>query len=90
MYTESDLPKTVRPDAKGRITLGKIAEGVSSFQVSADKDGRIILEPFSEVPARELWLFQNKPALSSVLRGIKESKTNKGKNLGDFSQYAND
>jgi len=40
-----------RPDSKGRITLGKLAEGVSSYRARRQKDGRIVLEPFVEVPA---------------------------------------
>ena len=43
--------KTVRPDAKGRITLGRIAEGVSSYIITQDKNNRIILEPQVEIPA---------------------------------------
>ena len=46
----------VRPDSKGRITLSKLTEGISSFNVSKDEDGRILLEPMVEIPAREKWL----------------------------------
>ena len=43
----------VRPDSKGRITLGELASGVSTFSVSRDSNNRIILEPFVEISARE-------------------------------------
>ena len=52
----------VKPDSKGRITLGKLAQGVSSFAVRVDDEGRVLLEPYAEVPARERWLFENKAA----------------------------
>ncbi len=82
--------KTLRPDAKGRITLGKLAEGVSSFHVSIDKKQRIILEPFIEIPTREAWLLNNKEALSSVLKGIEQSDKGKVKSLGKFAKFAED
>ena len=81
---------TLRPDAKGRITLGKLAEGISSFHVSQDKEGRIILEPFTEIPAREVWLFKNAKAMASVKRGLTQSAKGETRSLGDFSQYVDD
>lgn len=32
---------TIRPDAKRRITLSKLARGVNSFQAATDEKGRI-------------------------------------------------
>ena len=54
---------TVRPDAKGRITLGKLAKGISSYLIHSEEGGKIVLEPFVEIPAREHWIFQNPQAL---------------------------
>ena len=54
---------TVRPDAKGRITLGKLAKGISSYRIHSEEGGKIVLEPFVEIPAREHWIFQNPQAL---------------------------
>ena len=61
--------KTVRPDSKGRITLGNLAGGASSFKAYRDKKGRIILEPQIEVPAAEAWLWKNPVALKAVRLG---------------------
>jgi hypothetical protein len=80
-------PKTLRPDTKGRVTLGKLAEGISSFQVSVDQQNRIILMPFVEIPARESWLFQNKKALEKVQRGIKDAERLDLVDRGSFVQY---
>ena len=80
--------KTLRPDAKGRIALGELAKGVSSFHVSIDKEQRIILEPYTEIPARESWLLNNKKALASVLLGIEQAGKGQVKSLGSFSQFA--
>ncbi len=82
--------KMVRPDSKGRITLGHLADGVSSYAVIPDKEGRLILEPHKDVPARELWLYENKIALSQVKQGLKELAEGKLVDMGDFSKYAGD
>jgi hypothetical protein len=75
--SESSNGKTLyrlRPDAKGRITLGKLAEGVSSYRARRQADGKIVLEPFVEIPAEERWLWENKEALKSVRRGMADAK----------------
>ena len=79
---------TIRPDAKGRITLGKLAQGCSSFRATQDADGRIILEPFAEIPAREKWLFENPSALAAVREGLDQSAQGKVRSRGKFAQYA--
>jgi hypothetical protein len=79
--------QTVRPDAKGRITLGAYAKGVSSYRIRQEKDGRLILEPYAEIPAREAWLYKNKKALESVRQGLRDAKAGKAKRLGDFSKF---
>lgn len=80
----------LRPDSKGRINLGKLAEGVSSFRARRADDGSIILEPFAEIPAREKWLFDNPVALSAVKVGLDQAAAGKGVYLGGFSQYLDD
>ncbi len=64
--------KRVRPDSKGRILLGALAKGVSSYTVTKD-NGRIILEPNVEIPAKEKWLWENKTALQKVKKGLQDS-----------------
>jgi hypothetical protein len=76
--SESSSEKGVyrlRPDAKGRITLGKLAEGVSSYRARRQKDGKIVLEPFIEIPADEQWLYENPEALAAVKQGLADAKT---------------
>jgi hypothetical protein len=64
----------LRPDAKGRITLGKLAEGVSSYRARRQKNGTIVLEPFVEIPADERWLYENERALEDVKAGLEDAK----------------
>lgn len=82
--------KTVRPDAKGRITLGHLAHGVSSYLVTKDKYNRIILEPRVEIPANEKWLFENKTALKQVKRGLEDSANGRLKNRSSFAKFTED
>lgn len=80
----------VRPDAKGRIPLGRIAEGVSSYTVISDHDGRIILEPNVEIPAHEGWLWKNKAALNQVKKGLQDSAEGRVKSRGSFAEFVED
>ncbi len=80
----------LRPDAKGRINLGKLAQGVSSFRARRTADGNIILEPFAEIPAREKWLFDNKSALNAVQIGLQQAAAGETRSLGSFAQYADE
>ena len=80
----------VRPDAKGRVTLSKLADGISSYNVFKDADGRLLLEPMVEIPAREKWLFDNPNALESVKRGLADAKASRTKSLGSFAKYVDE
>jgi len=79
----------VRPDSKGRITLGHLADGVSGFSIKKDK-GKIILEPYAEIPLHEKWLFDNKVALQKVKQGLKEAGLGEVTERDGFSQYIDD
>jgi len=81
---------TIRPDSKGRITLGTLAKGVSSFRATVDAAGRIILEPFAEIPAREKWLFDNQEALAAVQEGLSQAAAGRTRSKGSFARFAQD
>jgi hypothetical protein len=82
--------RVVRPDAKGRVALGDLTHGVSSFQVLQDSELRIILVPFAEIPAQEKWVFENTATLAKIKRGLKDAAEGKTKNLGSFAKYKDD
>ena len=82
--------KALRPDSKGRISLGSLAKGVSSYAVHQEKNGTIVLEPFVEIPAKEKWLFDNKTAFKQVKTGLKQAKAGKLVKRGSFAKYADD
>lgn len=78
----------VRPDSKGRVTLGSLGKDVSSYRVAVDPEGRVLLEPFVEIPAREQWLYENPEAYSSVRRGLAQAEAGKAASLGSFARHA--
>jgi hypothetical protein len=61
----------LRPDSKGRIALGEIANKVSSYRVTVEKDGRVTLEPYAEIPLSEKWIFDDRELLEKVIEQIK-------------------
>ena len=83
-------PIQVRPDSKGRVGLGKLAEGISSFRVSEQPGGAYLLEPMVEISAQEVWLFQNPSALSSVKRGLAQSAKGEIRSRGSFAKFSKD
>ncbi|NTV72608.1 MAG: hypothetical protein HGA66_00165 [Holophaga sp.] len=80
--------KSLRPDSKGRITLGSLAAGASSFKAYRDGKGRIILEPQVEVPAAEAWLWNNSEAMKAVQKGLKDSSEGRIVERGSFAEHA--
>ncbi len=65
----------LRPDSKGRISLGEIASNVSSYRVTVEDNGRVILEPYAEIPLSEKWIFENKELLEKVVQQMKAEQT---------------
>jgi len=82
--------RTLRPDSKGRITLGRLALGISGFRVAEQPDGALLLEPLVEIPARERWVFENRAALVSVRKGLAESAKGETRPRGSFAKFADD
>lgn len=56
----------LRPNSKGRINLGDFAQDVSSYRVMKRENGKIILNPYAEIPFSEKWIFENKDILEKV------------------------
>ncbi len=69
----------VQMDNKYRICLSNFLSNeerdqLSSFRVSRQKDGKIVLDPLVEIPAREHWIYKNPEALASLMSGIDDAK----------------
>ena len=48
------------------------------------------MEPYTEIPASEKWLFDNKPALAAVKEGLGQAAQGRVKPHGSFTKFAND
>jgi hypothetical protein len=73
-------------DSRKRISLTKLLPGKKVSSVRAYKENdRIILEPMVEIPAREVWLYENKAALEKVKKGLSQRGIVK---RGSFAKYS--
>ncbi len=79
--------KYLKPDNKGRIHLGKMAEGVIRYRVVTENDGTIKLYPEVAVPLNEVWLYKNDEALKAVINGFEQAKSGEVTDRGSFSNY---
>jgi hypothetical protein len=81
----------LKPDAKRRLKLGRaMAQAGVAYNVYRNRLGQIMLDPVKAVPAYEAWLFENKPALASVKRGLAQSAAGRTKKRGSFAAHANE
>jgi hypothetical protein len=87
----TEIPRTVKPDAKKRITLPDILvkEGVI-FSIYHNSIGQILLDPQVTIPASELWIFKDKKILASLDKGMAESDNGQTIDRGSFAKYAKD
>ena len=66
------ITKTV--DKQGRIVLGRQFANTTVLVDESDAT-RIVITPAKVLPAHEAWLYQNKEAAESVLRGMQQART---------------
>lgn len=80
-------------DSRNRVCLTLfLPEGLDVTSYKAYREGdKIILEPMTEIPAREAWLYQNPKALASVLEGLKQAEEGRVGELDiDYSEFLED
>jgi len=56
----------LRPDSKGRINLGEVARNISSYRMIVEANGKILLEPYVEIPLSDKWIFEDKELLHKL------------------------
>ena len=78
--------KHLQADSKGRIALG--AKYAYTIFLKIEKNNKIILEKIAVIPKRELWLYKNKKARKSLIKGLKQAKKLKLKEF-NFSEVNN-
>jgi hypothetical protein len=68
----SAAARTKQVDSKGRLTLGEDFAN-QTVLVEMHADGEVTVRRARVIPARESWLYENKAALNSVRRGLKQA-----------------
>lgn len=77
-------------DAKGRVTLGESFAN-QAVLIESQGAGEVLVKVARLIPAREAWLYENKAALASVRRGLKqaaEHQFSRGLDLAKASRLA--
>ena len=64
-------------DERNRLTVGEILKGAKRIRLYRNDSGEVLLQPIVEIPASELWLFQNPEAISDVREGLREASQGK-------------
>ncbi len=60
-------------DDRNRLTLGELLKGSKRVRLYKNKRGEVLVQPVVEIPASEIWLFQDKEALENVKKGLKDA-----------------
>jgi predicted RNA-binding protein YlxR (DUF448 family) len=86
----------IQMDSKWRVCLGNFLskeerDQLSSFRISRQKDGKIVLDPQVEIPAREHWIYKKPKTLASLMRGMEDAKESLIVDLDiDFTKFLED
>lgn len=64
-------------DDRDRLILGKLIKGSKRVRLYKNDRGELLLMPLVEIPASEIWLYQNKEALQNVQKGLEDATEGK-------------
>lgn len=60
-------------DERNRLTIGPLLKGSKRVKIFKNDHGDLLLQPLVEVPASELWVFENKEVLKSLRKGLRDA-----------------
>ena len=64
-------------DERNRLILGELLKGSKRVRLYKNDRGELLLMPLIEIPASEIWLYQNKEALQNVQKGLQDAAEGK-------------
>ncbi len=64
-------------DNRNRLTLGELLRNFKRVLIYKNDLGELLIRPVAEIPASDLWIFQNKEAFKSVQKGLKDASEGK-------------
>ena len=66
----------LRPDSKGKLNIGDLAQGISSYRVVIGEYGVLTLYPYAEIPFSEKWICEDKELLEKFKQeNVKNEET---------------
>ncbi len=82
MHVYSEHPiKDIKPDSRMRVHLGELAAGADGFKVFKDEAGRLVLEPYSNIPLYELAVLNNKELIAELDEAHRQLQNGEGVRL---------
>ncbi|MDQ2098761.1 MAG: hypothetical protein QQW96_14060 [Tychonema bourrellyi B0820] len=81
------LKNLISTDPQGCLSLN-LEPKSTEYRVLINEAGQILLDPITNIPDREQWLWQNPQALAAVKCGLAQAAKGEVHDLGDFSEYA--
>ncbi|NJM62243.1 MAG: hypothetical protein HC849_21850 [Oscillatoriales cyanobacterium RU_3_3] len=81
------LKKLISTDSQGYLSLN-LEPKSTEYRVFVNEAGQILLDPVTNIPDREQWLWQNPEALASIKCGLTQAAKGEVHYLGNFSEYA--
>ena len=81
------LKNLISTDTKGHLSLN-LEPKLTEYRVLVNEAGQILLDPVTNIPDREQWLWQNPEALAAVKCSLAQAAKGEVHDLGDFSKYA--
>ena len=64
-------------DNRNRLTLSGLLRNFKRVLIYKNDLGEVLVRPVVEIPASDLWIFQNKEAFESVQKGLKDASEGK-------------
>ncbi|MFZ3106112.1 MAG: hypothetical protein WA105_01875 [Candidatus Hydromicrobium sp.] len=64
-------------DNRNRLTLSGPLRNFKRVLIYKNDLGEVLVRPVVEIPASDLWIFQNKEAFESVQKGLKDASEGK-------------
>jgi hypothetical protein len=81
MTISSSQPRNT--DSKGRVTLGE--QFANRTVLIEDRGDEVVIRLARVIPEREAWLYENKKAMASVRRGLKDAKSGRTAKAPDLA-----
>ena len=81
------LKNLISTAPQGHLSLN-LEPKSTEYRVLVNEAGQILLDPITNIPDREQWLWQNPQALAAVKCGLAQAAKGEVHDLGDFSEYA--